>query len=230
MTSAVDSCFEIARFAPCDAGPVMAELEAFISVHTQFPQNVVLDTEHNLDLNPAGWEWGKCLTFPVSELNDLRFSSKPYKWIRFATGIVMGARGDLCTERDLPHPVPIDYDSDLSAVSIDLYYHTSDQEKRRMFPIDPKIADSRTVTSSRTSIRRANFCEVVQARDRRCVATGLRPKYCDAVHLVPHSKGDMVCCTTLPSLTISSVAVYREVHHTPMSRLQWRRRHCMRHR
>ena len=200
----------------------VAELEAFISVYAQFPQNVVLDTEH--DLNPANWEWEKCLTFPVSELNNLRFSLKPYKWIRFATGIVMGAHGELCIERDSPHPVPIEYDSGLSAVSIDLYYHTSDQEKRRMFPIDPKLADIGTVTSSRTSTRRVNFRAVVQSRDRGCVVTGHPPKFCDAAHLIPHRKGSTVCdsCTTFFLLIsmISSVAVYREAHHAPTSRLQ----------
>jgi hypothetical protein len=35
--------------------------------------------------------------FPlVNKLDNLRFSSKPYEWIRYATGIVVGARGDLC--------------------------------------------------------------------------------------------------------------------------------------
>ena len=170
--------------------PVMAEPEAHISVHAQFPQILVLETEQGHDLDPANWEWEKCLIFPVSKLNNLRLSSKPYKWIRFATGIVMGAHGDLCTERDLP--VPIDYDSGLSAVSIDLYYHTSDQEKRRMFPVDPKISDARTVTSSRTSTRRGDFRADVLHRDGDCVATGVPPTYCDAVHLLPHSNGNMV--------------------------------------
>ena len=57
----------------------------------------------------------------------------------------------------MPNPVPIDYDSGLSAVFMDLYYHTTDQEKRLMFPIDPKLADTRTVTSSGVSTRRDGF-------------------------------------------------------------------------
>jgi len=77
----------------------MAELPAIISVHAQFPKNVVPNTEHDLD--PTNWEWEKCLAFPVNRLNDLRFSLKPYKWIRYATGIIIGARGELCTERNL---------------------------------------------------------------------------------------------------------------------------------
>ncbi len=119
----------------------MAEL---ISVHAQFPKNIVPDTD--LDLDPTNWEWKQFLAFPVSRLNNLQFSSKPYKCIRYTAGIVIGARGHLCTERDTPNPVPIDYDSGLSGVSIDFYYHTTDQEKRRMFPLDPKLADNKTVT------------------------------------------------------------------------------------
>src|SRR6266403_4885263 len=93
---------------------VMAKLPAIISVHVQFPKNVILNTE--LDLDQSNWEWNKSLAFPVSKLKNLRLSLKPYKWIRYATGIVMGARGELCTERELPNPVPIDYDSGLCRI------------------------------------------------------------------------------------------------------------------
>src|SRR5579863_2773734 len=108
----------------------MAELRPIISVHAQFPKNVAPNTD--LDLDPTNWEWKECLAFPVKKLDKLRFSLRPYKWIRYATGIIIAARGDLCTERDLLNPVPIDYNSGLSTVSIDLYYHTADQEKRSM--------------------------------------------------------------------------------------------------
>ena len=133
----------------------MVRVGAYISVHAQLSKNIISYTE--VDLDPANWEWKEFLAFPFSRLNDLRFSLKPYKWIRYATGIVIGVRGELCAERDLPNPAPIDYDSDLSAVSIDLYYHTTDQEKRRIFPVDPKLANTRTVTSSWTSSRRDCF-------------------------------------------------------------------------
>jgi hypothetical protein len=145
-----------------------------------------------LFLDPTNWKWEQCLAFLVSEVNNSRFSLKPYKWICYATGIVMGARGELCAERDFPDPIPIDYDSGLSAVSIDLYYHTTEQEKRRMFSIDPKLADTRTVTSSRTSTRRGDFREDVEGLDGRCVVTGHPLDVCEAARLLPHCKGDAV--------------------------------------
>jgi len=166
-------------------------MAAIISVHAQFPKNVTPNTEHDLD--PTNWEWKKFLAFPVTRLNDLRLSLKPYKWIRYATGIVLGARGQLSREHDSLNPLPIDYDTPLSTVSVDLYYHTTDQEKRRIFPIDPKLANTRTVTSSRTSTCRDDFCEDVEGRDGgRCVVTGDPASYCDVAHLLPHSKGDTV--------------------------------------
>jgi hypothetical protein len=167
----------------------MAEA-AFITVYAQFPKIVVPNTE--LDLNPNNWEWNRCLSFPVGTLNALQFSFKLYKWIRYATGIVTGARGELCTEQDLTNPIPIDYDSALSATSIDLYYHTTDQEKRRMFPIDPRLADTRTVASSEASTCRDNFCGDVEDRDESCVVTGDPPEVCQAAHLLPRSLGDTV--------------------------------------
>ena len=135
---------------------------------------------------------GQLPQLPRQQLNDLRLSSKLYKWIHFSTGIVLGARGHLCTEPDLPDPIPIDYDSGLPAISVDLYYYTSVEEKRRMFPIDCKLTDTRTVTSSRMSARRLNFRKDVEARDKRCVVTGTIPRYSDAAHLLPHSQGDTV--------------------------------------
>ncbi len=163
---------------------------AVIFVYAQFPKLVQPNTE--LELDPTNWEWKMFLAFPVSKLEALRFSLKPFKWMRYVTGIVLESRGELSTERDMPNPVPIDYDSGLSAVFMDLYYHMTDQEKRLMFPIDPKLADTRTVTSSGASTRRDGFREDVEGRDGSCVVTGYIPFTCEAVHLLPHSKGDTV--------------------------------------
>jgi hypothetical protein len=173
---------------------VPSTMAAIISVYAQFPKNVVPNTE--LDLDPANWEWQECLAFPVQRLNDLELSFRPYKWIRYATGVVVGARGDLCTERDLPNPISIDYDSGLStlAASINLYYHTTDEEKCRMFPIDRNLVDTRTATCSTMSMstNQALFCEDVEERDGCCVVSGDPPEACEAIHLLSHSKGDMV--------------------------------------
>ncbi|KAI0246989.1 hypothetical protein BJV78DRAFT_1249580 [Lactifluus subvellereus] len=159
-----------------------------IRVHAQFPKVLIPHTE--LDLSLDNWVWAHCLTFPIDKLNDLLFSSKPYKWIRYATGSVVGARGELSTECALP--IAIDYDSPLSSVSIDLYYHTTNEEKLCIFPLDPSLANTRIVTSSQTSTRRDNFRADVEERDgRRCVVTSAPHNQCDAAHLLPHSKGDM---------------------------------------
>jgi hypothetical protein len=95
----------------------------------------------------------------------------PYKWIRYATRIVVEAQGDLCTERDLPNPVPINYESCLSAPVLP---HT-DQEKCHVFMVDPRLADTRTLTASRTSTGRDNFRGYMEHRDERCVLSGDPP-------------------------------------------------------
>ena len=145
-----------------------------------------------LELAPANWEWRQCLAFPVDKLNSLGFSSKLYKWIRFATSVVLGARGKLCAKRDFP-ALPIDYDSGLPAVSSDLYYHTTDEERLHMFPIGLNLADIDSETSSRTSTNQDNFRGDVEDRDKSCVLTGDPAYVCNAVHLIPHSQGNSVC-------------------------------------
>lgn len=167
----------------------MADLRATIRIHAQFPKELIPNAE--LDLDPTNWEWTQCLAFPVNRLNDLGFSTKPYKWIRYATGTVIGAQGELCAELDLPAN-PINYDSGLPAATIDLYDHTTADEKRNMFPIDPDIANPRVVSSTGTSSRRDAFRHDVEMRDTRCVVTRAPPLFCDAAHILPHGKGDRV--------------------------------------
>ncbi|KAI9456922.1 hypothetical protein HD554DRAFT_2042455 [Boletus coccyginus] len=141
---------------------------------------------------PSSWEWVHCLTCPLDTFNSLQFVRKPYKWIRYATGVVVGAQGDPSFSRDSPHDV-MDCNQDLQFESIDLYYHTSDDEKQKMIPADLDM-DRTTIINisdaSEATSRRAQFRSDVVERDRVCVLTGYMERGCDAVHLLPHSKGD----------------------------------------
>jgi len=165
-----------------------------IQVYAPFPHAVALDAD--LYIDPANWRWVHCLHFPLETLDKLQFSQRPYKWIRYATGAVTGARGDLSLSHDSLDIV--DYDGVLPQESVVLYYHTSDEEKRRMFPADPYIGRT-DVTSSVSTSRRDQFSDDLLRRDeRRCVLSNLSEEFSDAVHLVAHSKGDAVCYHSLP--------------------------------
>lgn len=160
---------------------------ATISVYAEFPKVISAD---KLDLNPSNWSWHQCLAIPVTKLADLRLSLKPYKWIRFATGVVVGAEGHLSLQQDSPTPT-VNYDDALPHTSVDLYYHFLDSHQRsRMFPLDSYIDQARSVTQDSVSTRRMRFGDDVKARDGVCVVTGTTPYNCDAVHLLSHSKGD----------------------------------------
>jgi hypothetical protein len=160
-----------------------------INVYAPLPLTVALGAD--LGIDHTNWRWVHCLSLPLEALNALHFSRRPYKWIRYAIGVVVGAEGVLSTSR---------YDSvnavDDSAIppaeSANLYYHTSDAERLRMFPIDPH---GRTyVTSSVPTSRKDRFRNEVAERDGKlCVLTGFEERICDAVHLLSHSKGDKVC-------------------------------------
>jgi hypothetical protein len=160
-----------------------------IQVYASFPRVVVLGPDLNVD--PSNWRWVHCLTLPIETFNALQFSQRPYKWIRYTIGVIVGAEGDLSTSPDSPDVV--NYNAGLPAKSTVLYYHTSDDEGRRMFPVDPNIGRT-NVTSSCATTQRAEFNEEVANRDgRTCALTGIEAMYCDAVHLLAHSKGDTVC-------------------------------------
>ncbi|KAF8954988.1 hypothetical protein BDZ97DRAFT_1861946 [Flammula alnicola] len=162
-----------------------------IQVYASFPHVAEPGTDLNLDAD--NWHWVLCLTLPLETLNVLEFSSTPYKWIRYAIGTVVGAEGDLSSSSDSPNAV--DYNAGLPAESAALYYYTSDDEKRRMYPLDPNI-ERTSVTSSVAPTRRAQFRSDTAERDgNRCVLTGMRELFCDAVHLLAHSKGDTYIST-----------------------------------
>jgi hypothetical protein len=159
-----------------------------IQVYASFPRAVALGADLNVD--PTNWRWVHCLTLPLKTLTALQFSQRPYKWIRYAIGVVTGAEGDLSSSPNSPNVV--DYNAGLPADSDVLYYHTSDEERRRVFPVDPNIGRT-NITSSVASTRRAQFRDDVAERDgRMCVLTSMNQEYCDAVHLLAHSKGDTV--------------------------------------
>ena len=184
-----------------------------IQVYAPFPHTVALGD--NLDIDPTNWRWFHCLTFPLETLHKHQFSHKPYKWIRYAIGVVAGMQGHLSLSRDSLEIM--DYDDGLPRESVVLYYHTSDEEKRRMFPTDPNIGRT-IITSSVTTSQRARFRDGVLERDeRRCVLSDMAGKVCDAVHLVAHGKGDVVCYLSLPRTHTHTLTLI----HTPSQRRQY---------
>ncbi|KAH9042884.1 hypothetical protein EDB83DRAFT_2507548 [Lactarius deliciosus] len=130
----------------------MAAVPPRIIVNASFPRKVVQGAD--LDLRPSNWNWVQCLTLPLEMLQTQQFSHRPYKWIQYAIGVVIGAFGNLYTTPDLSGVV--DYNADPPAGPIVLYYHTDEDEKRRMFPIDPDIFRTQ-FTSSESTLRRGTF-------------------------------------------------------------------------
>lgn len=77
--------------------------------------------------------------------------------------------------------------------SVDLYYRITDDERLHMFPLDPILTNARIITSTGESSHRVNFRNDVKQRDGgQCVLTGAIEHHCDTVHLLNHSKGNLV--------------------------------------
>ncbi|KZP11462.1 hypothetical protein FIBSPDRAFT_871378, partial [Athelia psychrophila] len=155
-----------------------------IKVYIPLPLTVALD----LNVDPTNWRWAHCLTIPLEKLAALQLSRRPYKWIRYAIGAVVGAEGVLSTSSDSHNAV--EEDTVTLPESADLYYHISDEEKRRIFLVDTHARHTNVTSSVQTNLR-IDFREDVARRDGgRCILIGYPGYVCDAVHLLPHSKGD----------------------------------------
>src|SRR5258708_25425393 len=141
---------------------IVANARPQIQVHASFPCSVAIGADVNV--HPSNWRWVHCLTVPLETPNTLQFLQRPYKWIRYAIGVVIGAEGDLSSSSDSLNVV--DYNAGLPAESAFLYYHTDDEEKRRMFPTDPNIERTNVTDSdSMATTRRVRFREDVVERD-----------------------------------------------------------------
>lgn len=147
--------------------------------------------------------WISILEFPIPDLTQLRLSKKPYKWIRFATGIVIGAKGDLRKTDDTASDL-VDYGTEtLPAVTTPVYYHISDDERQRMFPIDMDMANELVTSTTAMELDHSFRPQVANRDGNRCIVTGATAVVCDAAHLLPYGKGNPVR-TTLHALIARS--------------------------
>ncbi|TFY69235.1 hypothetical protein EVG20_g3230 [Dentipellis fragilis] len=139
---------------------------------------------------PNDWKWTRTLAFPLDDLAKLKLSPTPFKWIRYATGVVVGAQGDLSYQRD-PFAL-VNYDDPLPGESLELYYHVSDEEKLHMFPLDPLLANSRTATPSAKSTRQANFGGEVMQRDGGRKGSSYIEAFTRGRHRGPDDENDII--------------------------------------
>lgn len=167
--------------------PSDAQKQPSISVYAKLPD--IVDV----------WGWTMLLAFPIDSIKRLQLSHKPYKWIRYATGVVLGAEGNLRMEADQQSDL-IDYDADeedlCEAMNLYYYYNMPDITTERMLPIDPSFVNANRTTTT-TYRRMSSFRKSVGRRDgNRCVITGEVASLCNAAHLVSSTKGDLVCVSS----------------------------------
>jgi hypothetical protein len=129
------------------------------------------------------------LTVPVADAS--RYSTKPLKWIQYIMAAVAGCEGDLViyTEDENNHKE--------QTLPLNLEDAAPQHRNLRFIPGGPisfidvdglnHLKSSQVTTSSR-----AGFRNDIVERDGSCVITGFREHFCDACHLIPHSKGDEV--------------------------------------
>ena len=164
--------------------------QCIVRIYAQFPVDINALESSSLD---DGWEWAHCLSFPVQVLNHpgFRISRYPYKWIRFATGVVLGVKGHLSTSKDIHGIVPYN-EENISTGTVDLYFIALQSDMPNMLPVDPNVRQE-WITSREESGRQTDFRSSVMQRDANvCVLNGAPPVLCAAVHVLARSKGDAV--------------------------------------
>lgn len=173
---------------------------AAIQVHALFPRPTspgINLTSVDIETDAVDWRWIHCLTIPLETYNYFQWSRKPFKWIRFAIGVVIGAQGHLSSTRDAA--APVNYDDGLPTEFLDLYYDVDADERRRMFPTDPRLQNTNPETITSSSDSWGEFSGEIKQRDgSRCVLSESHESLCNAAHLLAHSKGDSICILAPP--------------------------------
>lgn len=135
------------------------------------------------------------LTIPASVPNF--FSTKPLKWILFSTFCVLGIEGDLCkitpealgsTPEKLDRLPPVDLEQQVESGFELLYKAAGAINFRDHYVLNSKIRSSLASTPNREGFS----SEVFERDECRCVVTHTLQGSCDAAHIIPFGKQDLV--------------------------------------
>ncbi|KAI0289867.1 hypothetical protein BC826DRAFT_1106805 [Russula brevipes] len=125
------------------------------------------------------------LSIPRSDVE--RLAAFPFRWLRYVMFTICGARGDICTVNG---PVtPVDYDETEIADDTNTYHYLLFPLEACAFIDSEGLNGRMTATVGTAGLHR--FRENIIQRDGpACVVSHMRKEVCDAVHLIPRSKGD----------------------------------------
>ncbi|KAF8529573.1 hypothetical protein BU17DRAFT_79576 [Hysterangium stoloniferum] len=144
------------------------------------------------------------LSIPVSDAS--LYSTKPLKWIRYIMAAVVGCEGELATYTE-------DENDNEGQTRLPLNLEdTAPQHRNLCFtpqgPISFVDVDglNHLKSSQFTTPSRAGFRDHVAERDRSSVINGVREEFCDACHLIPHSKGNQY---------IQTLCIWRTIAEDP---------------
>jgi len=139
------------------------------------------------------------LSIPLAQCTT--FAITPLKWLRFLGFAIYGRQGYMSMSMNGPE---LDYTAQIEARS---YYFVPDGKLDSYTPrspltlltfsgeprfVDVDAMDDRTSIPSDFSIRRTGFRDALIERDETCVFSSDPPRFCQACHLIPHSKGNSV--------------------------------------
>ncbi|KDQ16151.1 hypothetical protein BOTBODRAFT_54259 [Botryobasidium botryosum FD-172 SS1] len=125
--------------------------------------------------------WPLVLSVPLTDIWGL--CHRPLKWLRFVSYAICGAEGDISMTRG---GSTVDYENTLAdAFQAGHYYYNT---RGPRYFIDPEVAQDKH--SSVYTPRRQNFRTRIAQRDgRQCLFSPVSWDYCEAAHIIPHSKG-----------------------------------------
>ena len=99
--------------------------------------------------------------------------------------VFIGAQGHLSLTRNALVPVNYDDGLPIDSLNLDLYYHVDADERRRTFPIDPRLQNTKSETRTSRSDRQHGFPEEIKQRcGSRCVVSSAYELLCEATHRV----------------------------------------------
>ena len=170
------------------------------SLHHNFPFSSLIMTEIE---NFLSTEENQTSFLSILRSDIERLAVSPFQWLRYVMFAICGARGDLTKT---PNGSAVDYknteiaentyyyrpSSKLSFVCEIAVHSVSTSPGRCAFVDHRGLNDRITTTEGGTASRGGLRRDIIKRDGRACVITQAGEGDCDAVHLIPHSKGDGV--------------------------------------
>ncbi|KZV84843.1 hypothetical protein EXIGLDRAFT_841902 [Exidia glandulosa HHB12029] len=161
------------------------DVEYFLRVYTELP---IRPSEHEEER----WVWTPLLCFSATDLVDVvRIAGgRPWRWFLFACGVILGTEdGTLSTSQSADDALNLDA-PDINPGISTVYFHLPLAARSCLRTVEPNLCTNKLGSATSVTERDYDDAAIGERDGHKCVCSDLPERFCRAVNLIPHVKGN----------------------------------------